>query len=214
MFSIYRILNAKNGKSYIGYTGQEITSYTEGHFTRALRGDCPWKVFYNAIRKYGREVFSVSILYTSESKVEAQILEKQAISEHRTLLAQNGYNMTSGGDGGDTSASPRYRKGMRNRKTASGANHPNWGGFSDQHRKNLSDAKKGKAPPNVEQFTKASLGKICIHNVALQKETRIKPEQLEEYQAQGFVKGRLPVQCKVCLKWTSIGNMGRHHKHL
>lgn len=39
------------------------------------------------------------------------------------------YNMTSGGEGGDTSSSPRWKEGMNRRRSYKGSGNPNFGKY-------------------------------------------------------------------------------------
>lgn len=98
---IYKITNKINGKSYIG---------------KALNGfkrrysSTPWytsrnvnKYLYRSILKYGIENFEVTILYDILVKNNNLLndLEKQEIVKFNSIHP-NGYNFTSGGDGGFT----------------------------------------------------------------------------------------------------------------
>lgn len=215
LFSIYRIFNKTNGKSYIGYTGnQHVACYTDAHFKRAMRGEGPSKVLYIAIRKHGREAFQVEIIATANTQTKAQKLERLYISRFKTRVIQHGYNMTEGGDGGDTSSSPRYREGIRQRKLPTGPDHHNWGGMSDQAKRNMSLAKKGKQPANIAVWTKAAKGMILVHRENDEREYRIKPEELASYLDQGFKRGRPVKPCPVCGVMANRVTLVRHHKHI
>lgn len=118
---IYQIINIQNNKSYIGKTtNNDYYEYIEKHFKNAFKeGDLKknnkGKYLYNSIRKYGRENFKVIILgvlvsynkkYLNYKLNEA---EKESIWLFRTFGSNGinkdniyGYNLTKGGDGGDT----------------------------------------------------------------------------------------------------------------
>ena len=100
---IYKVTCTINNKSYIGKTKQDIDSYIEGHFQNALKNS-PTRVFYRAIQKHGRENFIYETLY--EGPVEMlNEMECFYIQKYHTYLGLPdccGYNMTMGGDGGDT----------------------------------------------------------------------------------------------------------------
>jgi hypothetical protein len=87
-----------------------------------------------------------------------------------------------------------------------GKNNPNWGGFSDQHRENLSKAKRGKKPSNFDKWVRASKGKSYYHNLALNQEKRFLPNEVPR----GWIKGRLKVQCS-CGKAVDISNFKKYH---
>lgn len=101
MSIIYKITNKINGKSYIGKTeGKNYIKYIEGHFRLAKNGDD--KVFYKAIRKYGKNNFEVDIIWKGKYKGKPLgRLEIFFIGQYNSFL--KGYNMTKGGEGCDWS---------------------------------------------------------------------------------------------------------------
>lgn len=211
VFSVYKITNLVNGKIYIGYTGREVDSYIENHFRQAIRGQDPNKLLYKAIRKYGEDAFSREVLCQTLDKTNAQELERHFIREFNShSFYGHGYNMTHGGDGGDTSSSPNFLIGIANRDL-SGPKNGNWGGFSDDHRKAISDAKRGKRPGNWDQFIMHARGKVYIHHPFDNVEKRVDETEVGSYLASGFVKGRLKIQCS-CGTHADRSNLARHHR--
>lgn len=97
MFSIYKLTNSKNGKSYIGYTSQSVKRRVEQHNQDARKGlnGCP--KLWPAIRKYGIDSFSIEILENTDNLEEIWIREQFYISEYNTL--NDGYNANKGGIG-------------------------------------------------------------------------------------------------------------------
>jgi group I intron endonuclease len=79
---------------------------------------------YKAMRKYGVDNFTIEHLSDGLDEEEVLLIEQ----------LQPEYNMTKGGDGGDTSSSPNYKAAI-SRRDNSGANNPMYG-------------KKGKDNPN------------------------------------------------------------------
>jgi group I intron endonuclease len=80
---------------------------------------------YRAFQKYGIDAFIAEVL---EIVADTSILndrERYWICQLGTE-APAGYNMTSGGDGGDVSSSPKFKQAMVNRDYA-GVNNPNYG---------------------------------------------------------------------------------------
>ncbi len=100
---IYKATNEINNKSYIGKTIQHFEKYKEMHILSALKNnDRNTRYFYRAIRKYDKSVFIWEILfqdYCHQNRLNE--LEKFFIAYYNTF-GKNGYNMTKGGDGGDT----------------------------------------------------------------------------------------------------------------
>jgi len=111
---IYLITNKINNKRYIGKTQKPIKTRWYYHCKNASYGIDT--ALYRAIRKYGEENFTIE--YLCEGSDAEEIL---AISSYKPE-----YNMTKGGDGGDTSASPRYLEAMK-RRDMSGKNNPMYG---------------------------------------------------------------------------------------
>lgn len=122
---IYQIINIQNRKSYIGKTtNEDPIKYINEHFENAYKKEIDEetgeekydnKQFYNAIRKYGRQNFKWIILgeVFRNSKEDLRLNLNEAeitcIYHFRTFGSdgkhQNtiyGYNLTKGGDGGDT----------------------------------------------------------------------------------------------------------------
>lgn len=102
---IYRYRNRHNGKVYIGQT-IDIERRKAEHLKDAERGT--GFVFHRALSKYGIDSFDFDILHVVEgdaqySKLRADELEKKEIQCHRCLVP-DGYNMASGGQGGDNGA--------------------------------------------------------------------------------------------------------------
>lgn len=101
---IYRITNTVNSKFYIGKTDKTIQERFQRHcYNHKIQNT----YLYNAMRKYGKDKFTIEILEETFNGNEREIYWIQELNPH--------YNMTSGGDGGDTSNSPNYKIGMEKR---------------------------------------------------------------------------------------------------
>ena len=101
---IYLITNIKNGKKYIG----QATKYKNGrkgggfsrwktHLRNAKNGSNDCRSLVNAIRKYGKENFTLEILLECQ-KEQLDYYEKKFIRVYNSLHP-NGYNLDSGGSG-------------------------------------------------------------------------------------------------------------------
>jgi group I intron endonuclease len=93
---IYR--HTLNNKQYIGYSSQTLDDRLEDHPKESLNGS--ERHFHRAIRKYGVSDLVSEILDTARTKTEAISKERFYIMKFDTF--KNGYNMTLGGDGGNT----------------------------------------------------------------------------------------------------------------
>jgi group I intron endonuclease len=100
---IYKITNTINGDFYIGKTTKTIEDRFQKHYYNHKLGQT---YLYRAMRKYGFENFSVEIVETNPKDIDA--------AEIKYILEMNPtYNMTSGGEGGNTSSSPNFIKAMK-----------------------------------------------------------------------------------------------------
>jgi group I intron endonuclease len=96
-YIIYR--HTLNNKHYIGYTSQTLEERLEEHIKSSLV-DKSERHFHRAIRKYGVGNLMSEVIDSATTKEEALQKERQYIIELDTF--KNGYNMTLGGDGGNT----------------------------------------------------------------------------------------------------------------
>lgn len=108
MFIVYKLTCFNTGKSYIGYSKRSLMCRWNGHCKRSRAG--VKSKLYNAIRKYGERSFSQEILKEVETQKEACSAEIELIARYQTQKL--GYNITGGGDGGNTSAkrTPEWNK--------------------------------------------------------------------------------------------------------
>ena len=102
---IYQIRNLVNDKTYIGKTKKSAKERLHRHFWNAKNGHDTY--LYKSIRKYGESSFIIEVIeHTSEHE-----LNDREIFWISKLSPQ--YNMTAGGDGGDTSKSDNFIKNIK-----------------------------------------------------------------------------------------------------
>lgn len=93
---IYKITNNINNKIYIGKTTYSIEKRFKEHLNDSERITSDKRPLYDAIRKYGKENFTISLIEEVElSQLEEK--EQYWIKEYNSY--HNGYNATYGGDG-------------------------------------------------------------------------------------------------------------------
>lgn len=117
---IYQITNKVNNDFYIGKTVRKLTERLSCHKYSCKKGSQTH--LHRAMRKYGIENFTVETICVVDTLEELDKKEMQFIES-----LQPKYNMTKGGDGGDTSKSPNYLLGMKTRKSMAGENNPMYG---------------------------------------------------------------------------------------
>lgn len=93
MYSIYKI-TSPSGRYYIGLTKQPVLERWRQHKQKAVRTEYNHP-FYNAIRKYGPESFTVETVDHAGSKVEAQQKERAWIANSPPDQL---YNVSPGGE--------------------------------------------------------------------------------------------------------------------
>lgn len=96
MANVYKITNTVTNKIYIGYTSLSIEDRWNQHKFDALKQESNRK-FYNAIRKYGTEVWNLELLCETSTVNEAKEKEISYIALFDSY--NTGYNATKGGDG-------------------------------------------------------------------------------------------------------------------
>jgi len=106
--TIYIIKNEPNGKVYIGLTTQNYLKRFIQHKSDAKRGTKTH--LHTAIRKYGIENFSISILESCDIK-ELGNKEQFYISQYNSTDSTMGYNHSIGGESGKL-GTPSWAKGL------------------------------------------------------------------------------------------------------
>lgn len=150
---VYKITNKTNGKSYVGWTSHTLEERWGQHVKSAMKEQSNRK-FYNAIRKYGVEVWNTEILCEVADATEAKNKEIELIQHFDSYY--QGYNATLGGDGNNgiimSEESNKARsdklKGIpKNYNRMLGKKH------SETSKQKIADAHKGMKKPWV-QWTK------------------------------------------------------------
>ena len=138
MGSIYKITNTVNGKAYIGQTIHDAEKTRIRDHFRSNGKGS--QLIKDDIEKYGQDAFTYEILHDGIIPGFLDTLEKEVIAKFNTL-APHGYNLTEGGGGGFRSEETR-RKMSEAKK---GKPSPNKGKpHSEEHRRKISEAMKGK----------------------------------------------------------------------
>lgn len=128
---IYRITNIVNSKFYIGKTTKTIQERFKRHCYNHKDQNT---YLYKSMRKHGIDKFIVDII----EETDFDSLNEREIHWIKTL--QPHYNMTSGGEGGDTSSSPNFKLYV-SRRDVSGSNNPMYGRSRSDTAKYLLEAK-------------------------------------------------------------------------
>ena len=159
---IYMIRNTVNGKAYIGQTIQKVEKRVNKHF---YESSC--RALHNAIKKYGRDAFTVEILH-EVLDIFLDDFEVAEIKKHNTLVP-NGYNLHSGGNVNTfvsdetrrklSEANKGRKRSPETRRKLSEANKGKT--LSPEHRRKMSEANKGKtlSPEHRRKLSEARKGR-------------------------------------------------------
>ena len=151
-YCVYMHTNKINGKRYVGQTCKKPEyRWVNG---KGYKGS---PHFFSAIQKYGWNNFEHQIIAEKLSKQEADNLEKELISKYKTQNEKFGYNLTLGGEGTcGLIFSEEHRKKLS--KAKKGKKRPP---ISEEQKRKLSKAKKGKKRKDYHFFTNGEINKFC-----------------------------------------------------
>jgi group I intron endonuclease len=161
---IYKITNTVNGKCYIGFTTKTLEQRWKRHLEDAFRKTPNDKYrytqyFYKAIRKYGKDAWTLETIIHSNDIDFTKEMEKFCIAEYDSANPENGYNSTLGGEGGIPNEATR-RKISESKK---GEKNPNWGKRGDKSHmwgRKLSEETRRKIGYNSSQCSEKTRRKI------------------------------------------------------
>ena len=145
---IYKLVNKKNGKVYIGKTTRNVNERIKEH----MRKDKT--VIDKAIQKYGIDNFSIDVLERVETVEELDEKEMHWINVYDSLVPK-GYNQCYGGK---TSVGYHHKKESKKKMSISksnmyiGENNPFYGKtHAEESKKKMSEARKGMNHLTEEQ---------------------------------------------------------------
>lgn len=100
IYSIYKITNQVNNKSYIGFTNKKPHERLQKHYKTAFKDNSQYLI-HRALRKYGKENFLFEVIYQShDGNYTLKEMEEKFIRKYNTHCVYGyGYNMTYGGNG-------------------------------------------------------------------------------------------------------------------
>ena len=88
---IYKITNIQNNKVYIGQTIRPVEQRFNRHINDAINNKLDTH-FARAIRKYGKEKFTIEIIDKAENQEQLNLKEQYWIRQYNSI--ENGYNET------------------------------------------------------------------------------------------------------------------------
>lgn len=151
-YTLYMHINLKNNKKYIG-----ITSNTPNKRWWNGKGYKSNKYFYRSIQKYGWDNFEHEIVLCNLTKEEAEMFEVELIKFYKTQNRELGYNIDGGG-----SLNKKISEETREKLKISHLGQKSWSAgkkFTQEHRMNISKAKRGKSNGPIKEETKLKISK-------------------------------------------------------
>lgn len=135
IYLIYKATNLINGKCYVGQTTRSLDKRIKEHSITTNK-----KPFQRALKKYGIENFIWEMLCECEDKLILNLRETMKIIVEHSHVSEGGYNLTWGGDGGNTWESNQHKEetSLKLSKIRKGKKHT-----TEAKRKN-SESHKGK----------------------------------------------------------------------
>lgn len=214
IYSIYKIVNQKNGKCYIGFT-QNFNKRMCEHLAESKRKNSH---LYKAIRKYGWNTFHKEIIYQSFDKDHCKnVMENYFIQKYNSYII--GYNLTSGGDGAEgynrTELSKQKqslsRKSRFNAKDKEGNIHVITNDDPRFISGELVGIQKNKKHP-IETSKKLSISRKGNKNRLGLKHSDVIKKLISE-KTSAALKGipKKKIACPHCGKIGGAGNMKRYH---
>lgn len=179
---IYLTTNKINGKKYVGQHRSE-------YFDTKYFGS--GKLFVKALNKYGKDNFSVELLESCNSDEELNIKEIYYINKFNAVNSDEFYNIANGGLG--HTCSP-WNKGLHTGCSEAQYRALSKGWYlpaSEKLKKKLSEYRTGiiVSDETRKKLSNAQKGKTAINNGEINK--YIRKEELDHYLNNGWDKGML-----------------------
>jgi group I intron endonuclease len=183
---VYKITNLVNGKNYVGQTREHLKRRWTKHVCSALKGSNT--TLHKAIRKYGRESFSLEILCVCLSEEQMKFAEIAFIQALKSEVP-NGYNLTFGGEGGEPTLETRekMRRSHLGKKDSE----------ETKHKKSVANKGRKKTKEHAENISKGKLGKgFSTEHIENLRISHLGTKQTEETKRKKSVSMKLSWQRK------------------
>jgi group I intron endonuclease len=142
---IYKITNKVNSKIYIGKDEANKPDYLGSG-----------KLIKRAIKKHGKSSFTKEILEECSDKTKLQEREKFWIKKYNSQDPKIGYNITPGGEGGDTISNNPERESIIAKISAKLKGRV----FTEEHKEKLKHSHNSKDPEVAKKISAKLKGRI------------------------------------------------------
>jgi hypothetical protein len=159
---IYKVVNTRNNKVYIGQTTLKPHKRWNSHLCELRNNYHNNSHLQHSFNKYGESNFKFTVLNYATNKETLDKLESGYIQKYNSIDGNCGYNLETGGANGKPSLGTRRKRS----ESLKGEKSPWYGKkLSEEHRKKISEANKGRGHPHSEE-TKRKLSKIVSKAVS------------------------------------------------
>jgi group I intron endonuclease len=201
IYSIYKITNLTNNKTYIGWTSRSPFARFKEHQKQYNPKSQERSIISYAIEKYGLSNFTFDVIYQSKDYEHSRLIETDFIQQNNSLvedLGGWGYNIDKGGLGHKRSKTTieKHRQKLLGRKQSeehkfkkgqsvtgnkngmygkTGHDHPSYGKTrTEETKKNISEAKLKSIIIRKLNGTYIKPNTTSPESIAKQKATKLK----------------------------------------
>ena len=186
MAQIYIITNLLNNKQYIGVTNNSLQERWKSHLYDN-------KVISKAIKKYGKEHFSIEAIHECDTIDEAYSLEPKFIFEHNTKYP-NGYNISSGGKGSQVGKRKPTPEHVKQKISESIKKNPWWLKASEEQKEKCRESWRANNQSRIGQkrgtYNNGLFKKTVWINNGEQRK-RVPESDISIWIEQGWVRGHM-----------------------
>jgi len=186
MAKIYIITNKINNKQYIGVTKNTLEKRWKSHLYDN-------NVISQAIKKYGKENFTIEVVYNCNSMEEAYELEPKFIAEHNTKYP-NGYNISDGGKGSQVGKRKPTPESVKQKIRESIKRNHYWNNLSEEEKEKCRQSWRESNQSRVGQkrgsYNKDLFKKTTWINNG-EKRKRVPESEINQWLENGWSKGHM-----------------------
>ena len=152
-YIIYKIINTKNQKIYIGK--HQTLNVDDSYFGSGI-------ALEKAIKKYGKKWFTKEVLYIFDTEFEMNEKEKEIVNE-KFISTNQTYNLGVGGEGGSHFKGKKHTEETKKRLSEIAKNRV----FSDETKQKISEGNRKRI---ISDETKKKLSDKAKERFSSQKE--------------------------------------------
>lgn len=180
---VYLITHTESGKQYIGITIQSLERRWVNHIEQAKAGSLKSEAsLHEAIRRYGADAFSISIIDHGSTKGGIEQSERNWIKQLNSL-EPNGFNISPGGTSGGSTPIATVVDGEQFRSVKDAANY-----VADSRNISLHAAKRRLLKNKLDIRTPAKAGHSLVRTPAYKSWSRIVHGVLNQ-KSKEFIEG-------------------------